>query len=135
MLVLSRRPGQCITFPTLDISVRVLEAGRGSVRLGIDAPRDVTILRQELAGAGEVTAPARRDHARRGRLHTAMTALYLAEMQFQAGQLGDAEASLAAALRALEALDGALAVRGQPPRGAGQAIQALLVEDDHNEEA
>jgi carbon storage regulator len=47
MLVLTRKPGEAIRIGE-DIVVRVVEAGPGKVRLGIEAPRGVRILRTEL---------------------------------------------------------------------------------------
>lgn len=47
MLILSRRTGEAIRIGG-DIRVVVMATGEGSVRLGIDAPGDVTILREEL---------------------------------------------------------------------------------------
>ena len=47
MLVLSRRPGQGILIGQ-DIEVVVLSTDGGQVRLGIRAPRDITVLRREL---------------------------------------------------------------------------------------
>jgi carbon storage regulator len=50
MLILARRPGESIV---LDGGIRivVLASDRGSVRLGIEAPPQVTILRGEIAAA------------------------------------------------------------------------------------
>ncbi|MCC6177618.1 MAG: carbon storage regulator CsrA [Chloroflexi bacterium] len=47
MLVLSRRPGQSILVGK-DIEVVVLGSDGAQVRIGIRAPRDVTVLRREL---------------------------------------------------------------------------------------
>ena len=47
MLVLSRRVGEAVCVGP-GVTVRVMEAGRGRVRLAIDAPADVRILRSEL---------------------------------------------------------------------------------------
>ncbi len=53
MLVLSRREHEEIAIGD-DIIVRVVEIGRGKVRLAIDAPRHVSIMRTELlSGEGE----------------------------------------------------------------------------------
>lgn len=49
MLVLTRRLGQGIAIGG-SIEVRVLELGAGQVRLGITAPEDVKVLRDELIG-------------------------------------------------------------------------------------
>ncbi len=47
MLVLSRRPGESITIGD-DIVVTVISVSGGQVRLGISAPRNVQILREEV---------------------------------------------------------------------------------------
>ena len=47
MLVLSRMPGEKIVISD-DITVCVVGIQAGKVRLGFEAPRDVTILRSEL---------------------------------------------------------------------------------------
>jgi carbon storage regulator len=48
MLVLSRRLGQAVVVPGLDITVRVIAIKGGAVRIGIEAPPDVKVLREEL---------------------------------------------------------------------------------------
>lgn len=48
MLVLTRRPNESIVFPALGVTVRILEVRGSSVRLGIEAPRDVVVMRAEL---------------------------------------------------------------------------------------
>ena len=47
MLVLTRKVGEQIKIGD-EIVVSVVEVDRGSVRLGIDAPRHISILRQEV---------------------------------------------------------------------------------------
>ena len=54
MLVLSRRPDEKIVFPGSHITVQVLAVKGNKVRLGIEAPSQVTVLRSELCnGEGE----------------------------------------------------------------------------------
>jgi carbon storage regulator len=48
MLVLTRRPGQKIVLPGLDITIHVAAIKSGSVRIGIEAPPAVAVLRGEL---------------------------------------------------------------------------------------
>jgi carbon storage regulator len=50
MLVLSRRVNETVVFPDLGITVQVLLLKGGTVRLGIEAPREVAVLREELLG-------------------------------------------------------------------------------------
>ena len=47
MLILTRRPGQAILIGP-DVEVVVLDSDSGHVRIGIRAPRHVTVLRREL---------------------------------------------------------------------------------------
>lgn len=49
MLVLSRNNRQKIVFPTLGISVEILQIKGKTVRVGIDAPVDVPVHRNEVA--------------------------------------------------------------------------------------
>lgn len=48
MLVLSRKPGERILIGN-DIVVTVVRFQGGTVRLGIEAPRDFAVIREELA--------------------------------------------------------------------------------------
>lgn len=50
MLILQRKKGEAVILSG-DIKVTVQEAGTDWVKLAIDAPKDVTILREELAEA------------------------------------------------------------------------------------
>lgn len=54
MLVLSRKENQRIVFPTLDITVEVVRVQGSKTRLGIDAPPDIPVLRQEVADLNSV---------------------------------------------------------------------------------
>ena len=47
MLVLSRKPGETILIGD-DIEITIVEVRGDTVRIGINAPRNITILRQEL---------------------------------------------------------------------------------------
>jgi carbon storage regulator len=47
MLILTRKIGESIVIGD-DIVVKVVETGKNSVRIGIDAPKDITVLRQEV---------------------------------------------------------------------------------------
>lgn len=52
MLVLSRKPGERILIGD-DVTVTIVRIGPNTVRLGIDAPRDMNIVREELCHRGE----------------------------------------------------------------------------------
>jgi carbon storage regulator CsrA len=52
LLVLSRRINESIVFPSLGITIKVILLKGGAVRLGIEAPQDVAVLREELLANG-----------------------------------------------------------------------------------
>jgi carbon storage regulator len=62
MLVLTRQVDEAIVVDG-DIRITVVDLRNGKVRIGIDAPPDVLILREELIGQ----EPGRQQQQRRGR--------------------------------------------------------------------
>jgi carbon storage regulator CsrA len=50
MLVLSRHRNEKVVLPGLGATIQVLDIRRGVVRLGIVAPPEVIVLREELVG-------------------------------------------------------------------------------------
>lgn len=140
MLVLSRRPSEKVVFPSLGITVEILRVSGKAVSVGIEAPRDVRIVRDELPNQGVVEPAADQQarelrHALRNRLHTANLALHLARKQLQVGQAADAESTLEKALGELGKLDQFVRQGGGNSRTRVHAgrRRALLVEDDANE--
>lgn len=57
MLVLSRKLGEKI-YISDNICITVVDIDRGKIRLGIEAPRNVPIFRQELIANGAAEKPA-----------------------------------------------------------------------------
>ena len=57
MLVLSRRLYEAIVFPGLGITIRVVHVKGGAIRLGIEAPKEVAVLREELLAGGKLSGP------------------------------------------------------------------------------
>jgi carbon storage regulator len=53
MLVLSRKVGERIVLPGSDVVLTVVSIGRGQIRLGITAPPEVAVYREELWRAKE----------------------------------------------------------------------------------
>jgi len=56
MLVLSRKPGEKILIGD-KISITVVRIAPGIVRIGVEAPEDLPILREELTTATRLPAP------------------------------------------------------------------------------
>jgi carbon storage regulator len=59
MLVLSRRRGQQIVVPSLNMAITVLSINGKAVRLGISAPDNVAVHRQEVWSRSHQPSPAR----------------------------------------------------------------------------
>jgi carbon storage regulator len=62
MLVLTRRPGEKILLPDLDICIQILVINSGQVRIGIDAPRDVAVFREEVLAPSASSARGKSAH-------------------------------------------------------------------------
>jgi carbon storage regulator CsrA len=139
MLVLSRRANEKIVFPSIGVTVHLLRINGKAVRIGIDAPPDLRILREEVADNAPPVEPRSKanksaTHELCNRLNKIALGLTLYQRQRQTGQTESAEATLEQTLGQLAALDRA-AVSEIVERGSAQARRprALLVEDDSNE--
>lgn len=58
MLVLSRKLGEKIVINS-NITITVIDIDRGKIRLGIEAPREIPVYRQELLIEGETQTIAK----------------------------------------------------------------------------
>jgi carbon storage regulator CsrA len=143
MLVLSRRLNDKIVFPTLGISVEILRVDGRTVRVGVEAPKSVPVIRAELAGTQRepiepaLSKPAARqlDHELRGRLNTATVALFVAQKQLEIGDTTAAQRTLREALGVFAALEKELESSPAKAARASHRLSALLVEENVNESA
>ena len=144
MLVLSRKRDQSVHFPNLGIKVEILQVNGKTVKVGVDAPQDIAILRGEIAEAenrqasaqDQPTSQSRKErHELRNRLHAAKLALHLLQRQLDAGKSEKAERTLSRALNALGSLDDMaaepVAIRKELAKEG--KCRALIVEDNPNE--
>ncbi len=148
MLVLTRRLGQKIIFPTMRTTVQVVAAKAGVVRLGIDAPEGLPVYREELLERnGFSVPPAATDgtrledaahqlkHLLNNRLNASTIGVALLRRQLERGLIGDMAATLDKIednLKTIQERTEQLAA--SPPRAAVPARRrALIVEDDRNE--
>lgn len=142
MLVLSRREGERIVFPTIGVAVEVLRLKGNTARLGIDAPRSISVLRDELstpasadaeaAGAKLLKEAPRLSHQVRNQLHTATLALHLFKRQLEKGMVDDAETSFRKVLDQFEAIEQEAARKAEPSSKPARPT-TLVVDDDANE--
>ena len=153
MLVLSRREKEKVVFANLGVAVEVLRVAGKVVRLGIDAPADIRILREELTdptAANAMSAPQSPPaasmaqtvrHAIRNRLNVASLGLQVLQRRLESGDAEAAEATIAKIFNELSEIDAVLDSSKQAdsaqPRESSQppsrGRRALIVEDNPNE--
>lgn len=156
MLVLSRRENQKVLFPNLGITVEVVAVKGKNVRLGIDAPSEIRIIRSELAedsdeefeayGNPEMAREER--HRRNNLLNSVSLQIQVAQKLLERGEHDQALETLAASLTHLRDLEehandenktSAVAQQDKAPSTSKAKPstkgkwKALLVEDDQNE--
>lgn len=134
MLVLSRRSGQKVVFRGLGITIDVKRSRGSVVRLGINAPDDVAILRDEVmksssvdqnVAAGGTPVDRERHHQWQNELNEVMLKVQLLQRQLELGQSVDLELRLGDIFTELTTLERATTdavVESKSPR-------ALIVED------
>jgi carbon storage regulator CsrA len=145
MLVLSRRLHQKIKFPATRTTVQIVGIKSGSVRLGIEAPPEVIVLRDEVPDRAAEWGPAEADSAADARLHQVLGkrlriahgSLALLRHQIQDGLVDEAAITIDKLDEDLLLLQDRLAaMAGEPlpaPPPLSRKTQALLVEDNANE--
>ena len=132
MLVVTRRPSERIVFPSLGITVHLLKWAKGSARIGIEAPPEIPILRNELLPT--LDAPVRRSsHDLANTLSKATLAVQLAQKQVETGRSEAAIATLNIAMESLESLVTTHRSPAPPRPPAPRRCHALIVEDDVNQ--
>jgi carbon storage regulator CsrA len=149
MLVLSRRLNEKLLFPGLKTAIEILAIKSGVVRLGIDAPRSVKVLREEVPDRSaewgtqdippaDMTVKSRLrelNHLIRNRLNCANLGLAVISRQLEAGLARDAQSTLAKVSEDFQMLVARLDGEKQElqsPRKARKS-KALVVEDNRNE--
>ena len=142
MLVLSRGRNDKVVFPTIGITVEILRVEGKNVRLGIDAPKSVPIVRAEIADRSQEpvavsqTSADGLSHSMRNRLQKATVGLRMLQRLLDSGKAEDAEPTIFRIFNELKAIEEDLS--GQGTAQATNAImprnqRALVVEDDDNE--
>lgn len=146
MLVLSRKLHEKLLFPGFQTAIEVVAIKAGVVRLGIEAPAEVKVIRAEIhdpktadvPGALSVGLPRELVHQFRNRLNGATLALALLRKQQELGMHQEAGATterLDQEMQSLRELLGGLEQPAPvpPPAAPKRRRKALLVEDDTNE--
>ena len=140
MLVLTRKLNETIQFPELDISVNILSMGNAKVRIGIDAPLEIKVIRGELARQESMDENPRSlrlksdsEHALRNILNDLKVATSLTKKLIENGKTGFAATVLNNALNELGSGSVEDIEIESPSSFTSCKARALLVEDVTNE--
>jgi carbon storage regulator CsrA len=146
MLVISRRAEQQIVFPHLNIQISILQIRGRLVKLGIDAPDSIQVLRREIVSEGDAATPPgdhkadssvddEESHRRRNELNRLQLQLQVIQRRIDRGEVLDAEATLRGLLSGLQTFEQEFTPMGalELPEQSGRPIRVLVVEDCDNE--
>ncbi|MBC8113463.1 MAG: response regulator [Candidatus Saccharimonas sp.] len=140
MLVLSRKTDQKIVFPNLGITLKLLSVKGNLARIGIEAPNDMPVMRQELVdeSATPPTPYVSRElrHDVRNSLNTIRLAVELFQRQMEAGLPDKAQSTFLKLVQQLGNLDrqfGGSATPEAPAAAPAPRSRVLVVDDDVNE--
>lgn len=142
MLILARREKQKVLFPDLGISIEVLRINSNGVKIGIDAPSDVSILRNELHEANqqaryEKKTPGELSHRKTTddslNMASLRTSMQLLAFLSSKGNAEGLESTLSRASTALQAIEEVLAKRGDAVRSSQPSRILLILNDQENQ--
>jgi carbon storage regulator CsrA len=142
MLVLSRKADQKIVFPNLGVSLKLISVRGNLAKIGIEAPKDLAILREELADSSEAAegapyVPRELRHEVRNSLNTIRLAVELFRQQMAAGLADKAQSTFLKLVHQLGSLDkqfgGSKTPAAAPAVTPQPACRVLVVDDDANE--
>lgn len=144
MLVITRRSSDRISFPQVGITVHFIRVQGSSAKVGVDAPRDIQIVRDEVGDDGAMAAKLREQwlrlprevrHEIRNELHAISVGMHLYKQQTLAGLESDAAETFDEIQNAIRRIDDNSVLQrpeeGKKPKAVPGTI--LLVEDNANE--
>ena len=157
MLVISRRENERFLFPNLGIAIQVIKVAGKAAKIGVEAPREIRVLREELVDdsdanqlpevfAGlEAAMPNTLKHDFRNRLNPISLGIQVVQQMIEKGRLDEIEPVLGKVVNSLKKLDGELLGDATQPMAAQRLAQvladtklddeklALVVDDNANE--
>ena len=147
MLILSRRVEQQILFPNLGVKLSILQVRGRVVKVGIEAPPEIKVLRQEVlsqarpplaaASASEGSADLIvREHRWRNQMNLLQLRLDAIQHRIDIGQLSNAESMLASLVASLDSENRTASrsmVSSPESTTSERPIRILLAEDSDNE--
>ena len=157
MLVISRRENERFLFPNLGIAIQVIKVAGRAAKIGVEAPKDIRVLREELADDDgsqtlpeafeelESAVPTKLKHDFRNRLNPISLGIHVAQQLIEKGRVDELEPVLNKVVDALKKLDGDLHSEVSHPLASERLARvladaklqeeklALVVDDNANE--
>lgn len=153
MLVLSRRAQQKIVFPNLGVTLSILQVRGRIVKVGIEAPPEISVLRQEVFSsqlqeqATETSveqlinesdaADSNAEHRRRNQWNVLQLTLDAIQHRIDRGDLEDAKTMIETLVKKMEGQDYQSALPSvtakQVVSGVDRPLRLFVVEDSDNE--
>lgn len=135
MLVMSRREDQKIVFPGLGITVTLLQVKGSTARLGIDAPREIRVLRDEISDPPSQSAARPDPHGLRNVLNSINLYVMLYQKQMEVGMVEEAAGTFMKMVEHLERLTHQGKVDFQMEASPQNQIdgRVMIVEDDEDQ--
>ena len=142
VLVVTRHAKDKISFPQVGITIHFIRVHSGHVKIGIDAPRDIAIVRDEIDGNETTASLVRRQflrlprdirHGIRNELHQISIGLHLYRELLQSGQEEEAEEAFQIMQSCLDRLDENQILQRPSRKAVVGTGNVLVVEDSANE--
>lgn len=149
MLVLTRRSKDKILFPQLGVTIHFIRVQSGQVKVGVDAPREITVLRDEIQKEADALKMDERKlfhlpkdvrHGIRNELHQVSVGLHLykelmsASLEDEAADVFDQIQGSLSRLDELEALNPPANDKGRKIVSKGGGTETVLLVDDQSNE-
>lgn len=130
MLVITRRSQEKIVFPNIGLTIQILKILGGNVRVGVDAPSELTVLRDELIKAEDRVDDysgysKKLKHELRNDLQQITTALHLYRELVQAGLTEEASDTFQSIMAGLKRVETNPILSNFIPRNVLKQVQAL----------
>jgi len=129
-MLISRRCDEEIVFPGVGITIKVLKSTESRVRLAIDAPSHIDVLRREIMGRTDLSTAS---HKLRNELNAVNLAIELYNQLVQRGQLDQAHQTYLKMITNLKRIDSGYSSIEQQQVSVEEGPRVLVVEDDENE--
>ena len=139
MLVLSRKISDSIVLPELDVAIEVLQVKGKTVRLGVNAPIEIKVLRGEIADSDDASEVFKsfslsgEEHEIRNQLNTLNLAVSFAKKLMERGRYSEAADKVHAAIERLQGESRPVNAGSEKETVEQGSFAALLVEDMENE--